>query len=800
MPGFLGGSSSNSSGQVTIYPNATLLDPVSKLRVSEPQTMMDTDFEYGLQPTKWETVELINNTPSFFSASGDTTLPNLNDMTTTAGSREVKVTTLLPHGVSVGIPINVTGSKSLTADGSYIINSVPDTTTFTYLCKGNQLVTASIIDLYTSIITGQFFQGSQIKISDSQGLVTDANASSTLTITLDSPHGFGVNTPFYFLNLNSTVSQEFDASNTGAKTFDSSNTATAQSFDGSNTLTSYAIDLTNQANANGSANTSSIVATNTTTDTVTVTHTAETFNGKQIGTPLYYNVAAASGYFNTNPRGIVFLKSTVLLGASSSEFQVSATPGGTAIDLTVTLTGTFQLADQARLFAGNNTDTTNQTNVDVVLTTPLAFDGANTLGSTSTINSASNGSAIIQMTNNAGSTTDTGLYVNAMVFYSTTGTAITGLTNNTTYWVNYLFLPAGTAASGLVQIKLAATPGGADIVMGSSYTGTHTIKKIGVSIDKDYLHVPSHGLILGDMIKYNYPTGGAITRSNSTSDFMYVSKIADTYNIQLKTDKGTTPDGLSAASPGVSAAQLKADNGYNTDGIYYITINGTAQPVYCIMNSAINGGGWMMAMKATRGTTFEYSTSYWTTNNLLNYTVGSTTNVNRNDGDAKFDVMNYFAAKDILALWPDIGQGGSVSVSGYPWIWLENDYYSGTRITPISFFSTVDRLFKRDAKSFSGWAAGVFSSQVDIRFYGFNFRGYSDAAPVRWGFGWNENNEGLYSSVSTLSAGVDPGSDDVSGGIGMRSDWGGYSAGDTIHCCQDTSGINRSARVEVYVR
>jgi hypothetical protein len=515
--------------------------------------MMDTDFEYGLQPTKWETVELINNTPSFFSASGDTTLPNLNDMTTTAGSREVKVTTLLPHGVSVGIPINVTGSKSLTADGSYIINSVPDTTTFTYLCKGNQLTTASIIDLYTSIITGQFFQGSQIKISDSQGLVTDAAASSTLTVTTDSPHGFGVNTPFYFLNLNSTVSQEFDASNTGAKTFDSSNTATAQTFDGSNSLTSYAVDLNNKALVGGVA--SSIVATNTSSDTITVTHTTESFQNKPIGTPLYYNVSAASGTFATTPRGVVYLASTALLGASSSEFQVSLLPGGPVIDLTVTITGTFQLANQATTFAGNNLDATNQNTLTVASPTGVPIDGANNLGSTSTTNSTSNGSSIIQMTNNVGSGTDTGLYVGAMVLYSTTGTAFGNFTNNTTYWVTYLNVIT-PLAPGLVQIKLAATPSGADILVSSAGSGTHTIKKTGVSVDKDVFHIRSHGWVTGDLVRYAYPAGGAVTRQSFTKDHMFVQKI-DNDNFYLMDDVGISATGGIISSISVSGTPYK---------------------------------------------------------------------------------------------------------------------------------------------------------------------------------------------------------------------------------------------------
>ena len=108
MPGYLGGGSSSSGGTggEISFPKE-LIDPVTKLRVSNPETLIDTDFEYGLQPTKWETVELINNTPSFFSKSGDTTIPGITAITTNAGTREITVTTEQPHKLAVGIPINV---------------------------------------------------------------------------------------------------------------------------------------------------------------------------------------------------------------------------------------------------------------------------------------------------------------------------------------------------------------------------------------------------------------------------------------------------------------------------------------------------------------------------------------------------------------------------------------------------------------------------------------------------------------------------------------------------------------------
>ena len=264
----------------------------------------------------------------------------------------------------------------------------------------------------------------------------------------------------------------------------------------------------------------------------------------------------------------------------------------------------------------------------------------------------------------------------------------------------------------------------------------------------------------------------------------------------------TTTDGSTSDKAAPSASYL-ISLGNTTDGVYWINLP-TAGPtqIYCILNPIYDGGGWMMAMKATTGTTFNYSANYWTTANTLNPTEN-----NRNNGDAKFNSMNYFQSNDMMAIWPDISNGGSIPSSTLGWTWLQNNFNDGTRITPISFFGITyptmnpggSGKFIKDAKTFSGWASGVFSSQPDIRFYGFNYinnPSYGTSAKCRWGFGWNENAEGLYPSNNVSYIG----SNDVSGGIGMDSSFGSYSAGDRINCCQDTTGINRSARVEIYVR
>lgn len=253
-------------------------------------------------------------------------------------------------------------------------------------------------------------------------------------------------------------------------------------------------------------------------------------------------------------------------------------------------------------------------------------------------------------------------------------------------------------------------------------------------------------------------------------------------------------DGSTAERAAPNAKYIQTAFNNYTDGTYWINLPyvGPTQ-VYCLLNSAVDGGGWMMAMKATRGTTFNYSSTYWTAANTLN-----PGNTNRNDGDAKFDTMNYFYAKDIMALWPDISwnyngstTGGSVNTNGsyYVWCWLQNNFNNGIRITPINFFNSASNLFFGDANNFAGKGT-TFSSQLDVRFYGFNYTG-NGTGTNRWGFGWNENGGGLYPNGNQAS-------NDVFGGIGMAA--GSYSAGDYISCCQNNTGINRSARVEIYIR
>jgi len=268
--------------------------------------------------------------------------------------------------------------------------------------------------------------------------------------------------------------------------------------------------------------------------------------------------------------------------------------------------------------------------------------------------------------------------------------------------------------------------------------------------------------------------------------------ITTTYNMAVYTFYGL---GLKSSFPNNAARLIKSVYSTNTDGVYYINVNGTSTATYCLMNSAWGGGGWMMMMKASKNTkTFPYASAYWTDSG----TTLNTGETNRSIGDAKFNVMNYGMIKDVFAIWPDVGYtGGSVTNPPDSWTWQVNNYYSsGTRATLMTGLSSAnsrDSPVAPDPLDFSGFSGNIWSTQNPSRRHVFG--GTSQLGAVnsyfRWGFIFNENALGDFSSS------------DVGGGIGMQINFDtnkSYSAGDSITCCATTPGQNKAFSVELYGR
>ncbi len=188
-----------------IQPVEAYTDPVSKLRVSNPQNLIDTDFEYGLQSTKWETIELVKNIPTFFSRDGDTGFI-ITAVNSTSGSKEISVTVSEEHGLTTGAPVIVIGTDLNLANGGFVVKSVPTSTTFTYMAKATATSSGSIKNSATEVFSGSIYQGTEFKLDGLDAIITDGDSTgslaggSTLTVKTKEATAFNTGTSFYMTN------------------------------------------------------------------------------------------------------------------------------------------------------------------------------------------------------------------------------------------------------------------------------------------------------------------------------------------------------------------------------------------------------------------------------------------------------------------------------------------------------------------------------------------------------------------------------------------------------------------------
>lgn len=246
-----------------IMPDETLRDPVDKLRVSTPQAMIDTDFEYGLQPTKWEQINLLNNRPTaFYDVTFPATITNVaasgNTVTVTGSTASftatIAATTMTVTAVSSGILANgmvitgagVTGNSVITAltgnsaglNGTYTLSqsstvasptamtATPATgtplfvqgtldvsnadgwwitqtstgTAFTYQTLSNP--TAALYDSQkTYVFSGAWFSGAPYPAA----AANISNVGNVLTVTTTNNHGLRVGDGIFLANVTASA-------------------------------------------------------------------------------------------------------------------------------------------------------------------------------------------------------------------------------------------------------------------------------------------------------------------------------------------------------------------------------------------------------------------------------------------------------------------------------------------------------------------------------------------------------------------------------------------------------------------
>jgi hypothetical protein len=173
-----------------IKPDETYADPVNKMRVSTPQSMMDTDFEYSKQDTKWETQTLTNGRPfasqllfNALTISGlatgaagtraiTTTLTNTTVTLTATGVQGNGTTALYNtatvHGLTVGQYVTITGvtpASYNTNSGSPLqVLEVPSATSFRLLANNTSTAQSTVAGTVTTNVAPPI--GTPISVQD----------------------------------------------------------------------------------------------------------------------------------------------------------------------------------------------------------------------------------------------------------------------------------------------------------------------------------------------------------------------------------------------------------------------------------------------------------------------------------------------------------------------------------------------------------------------------------------------------------------------------------------------------------
>jgi len=168
-------------------PAESYIDATNKLRVTTPQALIDTDFEYGTQITKWENLSMINQRPFAFTTAIQ--IPNISSMTMNTNSRTVTVVLSSGTFPANGTAIFVQDSFLSIANGNFIIESGGGSNTATYTARAaNTTAVTAIYDANKTAI----FQGTLYTSAAIGGTPTWSFSGTQITATTTVPHGLSI--------------------------------------------------------------------------------------------------------------------------------------------------------------------------------------------------------------------------------------------------------------------------------------------------------------------------------------------------------------------------------------------------------------------------------------------------------------------------------------------------------------------------------------------------------------------------------------------------------------------------------
>jgi hypothetical protein len=153
-------------------------DAIERQRTANPMSMLDADFEYGLQPTKWSAIATMRGYPSVYEVPGTETdvlsvETDASAGTNDIGSSLITVTTAGAHGFVLGDAITIKNfdqaiQGATRAEGAFIIINVPSTISFQYYAKAKVGTTdgQTLHTPATQLRQGGFYTGASIGVPE----------------------------------------------------------------------------------------------------------------------------------------------------------------------------------------------------------------------------------------------------------------------------------------------------------------------------------------------------------------------------------------------------------------------------------------------------------------------------------------------------------------------------------------------------------------------------------------------------------------------------------------------------------
>ena len=172
-------------------------DAVEKLRVSNPQSLIDTDFEYSLQNTKWEFLTLCNNYPGVYARSNEPAFTSEQIVSILPSGLENKSVTvtvgILPRApLKIGDSVVLKETANTTyVDGAYIITAVLSPYSFQVVTKSPDALVGDQKTVYTALYTGGFYTNADISIAG----VSALSGTKDALIQFSNPHNLYIKTP-----------------------------------------------------------------------------------------------------------------------------------------------------------------------------------------------------------------------------------------------------------------------------------------------------------------------------------------------------------------------------------------------------------------------------------------------------------------------------------------------------------------------------------------------------------------------------------------------------------------------------